>query len=83
MDVLLIANECVESRQRSKLLRFLCKLDVQKAYDHLSWVFLLMMLKKLGFGTKWINWVRFYISTTRFSVLVNRNLCGFFPSQGV
>lgn len=39
MDVILIANECAESRQRSKLLGILCKLDIQKAYDHLNEAF--------------------------------------------
>ena len=36
MDAVLIANECVESRQRSKCPGILCKLDIQKAYDHLN-----------------------------------------------
>lgn len=55
MDAILIANERVESRQRSKLPGILCKLDIQKAYDHLNWGFLIQMMKKMGFGARWIK----------------------------
>ena len=37
MDEILMANECVDSRTRSIALGILCKLDIQKAYDHLNW----------------------------------------------
>ena len=82
MDALLIANECVESRQRSKFPGILCKLDIQKAYDHLNWNFLLLMMQRIGFGAKWIRWVKFCISTVKFSLLVNRTHNNFFPSKG-
>ncbi|WMV41678.1 hypothetical protein MTR67_035063 [Solanum verrucosum] len=81
MDAVLIANECVESRQRSKCPGILCKLDIQKAYDHLNWNFLLLMMQRMGFGAKWIRWVKFCISTVKFSILVNRTPSGFFSSQ--
>ncbi|XP_060190615.1 uncharacterized protein LOC132619869 [Lycium barbarum] len=81
MDAVLIANECVESRQRSQKPGILCKLDIQKAYDHLNWNFLVQMLQKMGFGARWIRWIKQCISTVRFSVLINRTPNGFFPSQ--
>lgn len=36
MDAILMANECVDTRVRSKVPGILCKLDIQKAYDHLN-----------------------------------------------
>lgn len=36
MDAILMANELVDSRVKSSLPGILCKLDIQKAYDHLN-----------------------------------------------
>jgi hypothetical protein len=30
----------------------LCKLDLEKAYDHINWAFLLYLLQRCGFGEK-------------------------------
>ena len=37
-------------------------------------------MEKMGFGGKWLNWIRRCISTTTFSVLVNGTSTGFFQS---
>ena len=36
MDAALIANEAVDSRLKDNVGSVLCKLDVEKAYDHVS-----------------------------------------------
>jgi hypothetical protein len=42
-------NECLVSCIRSGKPGVLCKLDLEKAYDHVNWEFLLYLLKKCGF----------------------------------
>ena len=58
----------------------LCKLDIVKACDHISWDFILMVLEKMGFRSKWLQWIKWCISTTTFLVLVNGSLVGVFRS---
>uniref|UniRef100_A0A0V0GHL3 Putative ovule protein n=1 Tax=Solanum chacoense TaxID=4108 RepID=A0A0V0GHL3_SOLCH len=61
----------------------MCKLDIEKAYDHVNWGYLLNTLKQMGFGDKWLNWIDFCIRTVRFSILVNGEPTGFFhPEKG-
>ncbi|WMV58633.1 hypothetical protein MTR67_052018 [Solanum verrucosum] len=59
----------------------MCKLDIGKAYDHLNWDFLINTLRQMGFGPTWLKWIEFCIKTTRFSIMVNGELVGFFPTE--
>ena len=50
LDVVLVANEAIDLMMGSNSSGVLCKLDIEKAYDHISWNFLLEVLEKMGFG---------------------------------
>ena len=49
LDAVLIANEAIDSMLKRNENGLLCKLDMEKAYDHISWNFPFIMMRKMGF----------------------------------
>ena len=58
MNAVIIANEIADSRIKQKKPGILRKLDMEKAYDHVNWEYLLDSMRRTGFGHKWIKWVK-------------------------
>ena len=46
LDVMLIANEALDLL-KSNDRGLLCKLDIEKVYDHVNWEYMLLVLKKI------------------------------------
>jgi hypothetical protein len=52
------------------------KLDMSKAYDKIEWGFLEAVMKRMGFGERWITLIMMCVRTVKYSVIVNGNPCG-------
>lgn len=51
--------------------RVLLKLDIAKAFNSVSWPFLVQLFQHIGFGLRWRNWVAIILATSSTRVLLN------------
>ncbi|MFS8032494.1 putative RNA-directed DNA polymerase [Helianthus anomalus] len=57
--------------KRAKKKGMIFKVDIDKAYDSLSWDFLGSILDQMNFPLKWRSWISVILNSGRASVLVN------------
>ncbi|XP_027170444.1 uncharacterized protein LOC113770234 [Coffea eugenioides] len=80
--IMLLPKELISDiRKSNRGGNVVLKLDMAKAYDRVSWPFLLQVLRKFGFGERWIDMIWRLISNVWFSVLINGVPQGFFKSS--
>lgn len=56
---------------RTKKPTLFFKLDIAKAFDSVSWEYMLTLLEKMGFSAKWRDWVALILSTSSSRVSLN------------
>ena len=71
LDVVLIVNEVLDEKRRSREEEIVFKIDFEKAYDPVDWGFLDHVLERKGFSPKWRSWMRGCLSSTSFAILIN------------
>lgn len=57
IDNFLCANECIDDGIPSGRPCVICKLNMEKAYDHVNWDSVYYILRRHGFGYQWRNWL--------------------------
>lgn len=78
---MLLAQELISDiEKRGKPSNVVEKLDMAKAYDSLSWFFLIKFLNKMGFSRKVIDAIWRLVSNNYYSILLNGQAVGFFHS---
>ncbi|KAJ9561194.1 hypothetical protein OSB04_006354 [Centaurea solstitialis] len=71
LDGCLVANEIVHFAKKKKKKLFLFKVDFEKAFDCVNWNFLFSTMSQMGFGQKWIMWIKGCLQSATTSVLIN------------
>lgn len=86
-DNVLITHEVLHYLKTSdaqKRCSIAVKTDMSKAYDRLEWDFIQLVLRRLGFQQKVINWIMQCVSTVTYSFLINGSPRGrVTPSRGI
>ncbi|GJW12092.1 RNA-directed DNA polymerase, eukaryota, reverse transcriptase zinc-binding domain protein [Tanacetum coccineum] len=54
------------------------QIDIQKAYDTVSWRFLEEILGNFGFHKKMVSWIMICVKSTSFTICLNGEMNGFF-----
>lgn len=57
------------------------KVDMQKAYDSVEWIFVEQVLKGLHFPSKFTQWIMMCLKTLSYSILINGKPCEPFPAK--
>lgn len=73
-DNVIIAHEVFHSlkaRTRQATSYMAIKTDITKAYDRLECNFLEETMKRMGFHSKWIQWIMKCVTTVSYSILIN------------
>jgi hypothetical protein len=70
-DNFVLVQGLVKEFHRKKTSALFIKLDIAKAFDSVSWAYLLEVLEALGFGTRWRDWISLILSSTSSRVFLN------------
>lgn len=75
-----VAQEGLHSLKSRKMKGVVLKIDLSKAYDRVSWLYICLLLTHLDFEVPFIRWVMSCITTVSFVVLINGSASLFFHS---
>ncbi|GJX99346.1 RNA-directed DNA polymerase, eukaryota, reverse transcriptase zinc-binding domain protein [Tanacetum coccineum] len=78
-DNILLTKELIKGYNRKngpQICAF--KIDLQKAYDTVSWPFLEKCLKQFGFQEQMVKWIMTCVTSTAFSLWINGQAYGYF-----
>jgi hypothetical protein len=70
-DNFMLVQQMVKSLHNKKEAHILLKLDISKAFDSVSWSFLLEIMRKVGFSQRWRDLICLILSTSSTQILVN------------
>jgi mannosylglycoprotein endo-beta-mannosidase len=70
-DNFVLVRQSAVSMHRLKVPALLLKLDIARAFDSVSWPFLLSVLRQRGFGPRWLRWITTLLRSASTKVLVN------------
>lgn len=78
----MLAHEVVRGyNRRHDTRRWALKIDIMGAYDTVNWDALNLLMYRLEFPEVMIKWIFMCVSSARYSILVNREVCNYFEGK--
>ncbi|XP_043687599.1 uncharacterized protein LOC122638815 [Telopea speciosissima] len=82
VDNILVCHDVVRGiEQKGASPMAVLKIDLHKAYDALSKKFLFVIMERMGFPAKFIQWVKACVDSPCFSILLNGSPTGYFKGK--
>lgn len=75
------ASEIISYCKRAKHKGILCKIDFEKAFDCISWDFLLELLHMRGFGPRWTAWISSLLFNSKSALIINGKAGNWFSNK--
>lgn len=79
-NILLTQEIVTDIRKRGRPTNVVIKLDMTKAYDRVSWLYLTRVMRKIGFNDVIVDMVWRLLANNWYSILLNGQSHGFFHS---
>jgi hypothetical protein len=70
-DNFLYVQNVIKALFRAKQQALFIKLDISKAFDSVNWSYLIEMLKAMGFGQRWRDWISTLLQTSTSRIILN------------
>ncbi|XP_059301777.1 uncharacterized protein LOC132053678 [Lycium ferocissimum] len=79
---ILLAQEIIQDIEKTdEKGNVVLKLDMAKAYDRVSWPYLCILMRKMGFCELWIDLIYRHISNNWYSLIINGTRQGFYMNK--
>jgi hypothetical protein len=84
LESVVSAHKIIHGAMRSRQKGVMLKIDYEKAYDRVNWLFLEEMLTSRGFGGRWIEWIVRLVRGGSISIRINDEDSPYFkPGKGL
>lgn len=80
-EAIAVAQEFMHIMKRFRRKRLITKIDLSKAYDKISFIYIRLLLTHLGFDYEFIIWVMGCITDISFAILINGVVAPFPKSE--
>jgi hypothetical protein len=81
MEGVVMLHENIHELHKKKMSGVILKLNSEKAYDKINWIFLQQTLRIKGFSRKWCYWIDQMVSKRSVGVKVNDNTGRYFQTK--